>query len=223
MFQSASWKIMPYVVGLVVPSQGSPGELGIGTGTIINRRGLILTADHVLEGTSGDVVVSRNFIGRVPECFNLRYQSVARFPAHDLALIYIPNLPLDDVNQPMEWLFSDLRYGCPVGSFGHPAPQVERSTVHHSQTLIDITLILRFKSYFIAGFSPNPPSTSYTLDSFAYGGHSGGPVFDEEGRIFSVMVRANLDQTRGHVISFCEAAALSNIRSELVDAQRRVP
>ena len=214
MFQRSSREIMPYVVGLF--SHGG----GLGTGTIISPKGLILTADHVLTGASGEVTVCRNFVGRVGECFNLRYQSVARFPEHDLALIHIPSLPLDDVETPIRWRFSGLWYGSPVGSFGYPHSQFEWSVAQHSPPLLSVTMILRFKSYFISGFSPDPPSKTYSLDSFAYGGHSGGPVFDIEGRVFGVMVRANLDRARSYEVSFCEVVALSNIQSELVNIQR---
>ena len=205
---------MPYVVGLCSPKGG------IGTGTIISPGGLILTADHVLRAESDDIMVGRNFVGRVPECLSLRYQSVARFPEHDLALIHIPSLPLDDVTTPIRWQFSRLGYGSPVGSFGYPHSQLEWSVAQHSPPLLSVTMILRFKSYFISGFSPGPPSKTYSLDSFAYGGHSGGPVFDTEARVFGVMVQANLDRARGYEVSFCEAVALSNIQSELVNIQR---
>ena len=115
---------MPYVVGLVFTHQKKLGW-SCGTGTIINPRGLILTADHVLKGEGWGMIASRNFLTRVPESFNCSYQLVASFPEHDLALIHIPNLPLDDLKKPMDWLFTDLGYGHPAGSFGYPVPKVD--------------------------------------------------------------------------------------------------
>ena len=173
------------------------------------------------------MMANRNFVDRAPDSFGCSYQLVAEFTEHDLALIHIPNLPLDGLKKPMEWLFTDLRYGQPVGSFGYPEPKISADIIPQKDgsvaTLHSIEMFLRFKSYFIAGPDPSPPSKTYTLDSFAYGGHSGGSVFDREGRLFGGMVQTELRQEKGYEISYCTAAALSNIQSELVQAQRQRP
>ena len=213
---------MPYIVGLFTP------KTGIGTGTIINRRGLILTASHVIQGEAGFIVVARNYMDRLPESLNLQYRLVERYPSHDLALIHVPGLPLDGVDVPSTFRFEGLGYGEPVGSFGFPAATYDVSQSHSlDSTLVSITLTLRFKSYFISSSFPGPPpeegppSKFYSLDSFAYGGHSGGPVFDADGNIFAVMVQSNVEQ--GNHISFCEAACLSNIRKSLLHYQAHAP
>ena len=194
--------------------------MSVGTGTIINQRGLILTANHVLKDASWGMRAIRNFVARPPEFFEGPYQTVGRFPEHDLALIHIPNLSLDELKKPMDWRFADLGYGSPVGSFGYPDPKISKKG-SKARVIIDINMILRFKSYFIAGLDRSSPSTTYTLDSFAYGGHSGGPVFDREGRIFGVIIETELHMKKGYEISYCRAAALSNIQSELIQAQRQ--
>ena len=48
MFQRPCRRINPYVVGLVFMHKKNPPGVCYGTGTIINPRGLILTANHVL-------------------------------------------------------------------------------------------------------------------------------------------------------------------------------
>ena len=226
MFQRSCREIFPYVVGLIFINQKEKISC-CGTGTIVNPRGLILTANHVLKGSGWGMMANRNFIGRVPGTFGGSYQLVAKFPEHDLALIHIPNLPLDGLKKPMDWLFTDLRYGQPVGSFGYPAPKVDVDFILQKDgsvaELHSIEMALRFKSYFIAGPYLAPPSKTYTLDSFAYGGHSGGPVFDREGRLFGVMVQTELSREKGYEISYCTAVALSNIQSELVQAQIQRP
>ena len=219
MFEKSCRKLFPYVVGLAFHKQQSekePPQISVGTGTIINQQGLILTANHVLKDASWDMKAARNFVApRPPKFFKGPYQTVGRFPEHDLALIHIPNLSLDGLKKPMDWLFSGLVYGSPVGSFGYPDPRISQKG---TDLLID--MILRFKSYFIAGLDRLPPSTTYTLDSFAYGGHSGGPVFDREGQIFGVIIETELHIKKGYEISYCRAADLSNIQSELIQAQR---
>ena len=143
-----------------------------------------------------------------------------RFQEHDLALIHIPNLPLDELEKPMDFLFENLKFGHSVGSFGHPVPRISQEG-DTKKRFININIALRFKSYFIAGSAAlSGTSKAYTLDSFAYGGHSGGPVFDSEGRIFGVMVQTELHQESGYEISFCTAVDLSNIQSELIQAQK---
>ena len=214
---------MPYVVGLVFVNQKKPPGVWSGTGTIINPRGLILTANHVLKDEDWKLMAVRNFVGRGPNIFVGNYQLVEGFPEHDLALIYIPNLSLDGLKKPMDWLFADLQYGHPVGSFGYPVPKISQKA-NRAGRAVDIEITLRFKSYFIAGSNNRPPlSKTYTLDSFTYGGHSGGPVFDREGRLFGVMVQTELRREKGYEISYCTAVALSNIQSELVQAQRQRP
>ena len=168
----------------------------------------------------------RNFVGRPAGISEGSYQLVEGFPEHDLALIHIPKLSLDGLKKPMDWLFADLEYGHPVGSFGYPAPKFSQEATMTGQlvhTDVHTEMTLRFKSYFIAGPRRPPPSKTYTLDSFTYGGHSGGPVFDREGMLFGVMVETELRQGKGYEISYCTAVALSNIQSELVLAQRDKP
>ena len=222
MFQRPCRRINPYVVGLVFMHKKNPPGVCYGTGTIINPRGLILTANHVLRDDDWILMATRNFVDRAPEIFECSYQTVERFLEHDLALIHIPNLSLDGLKKPMDWLFADLQYGHSVGSFGYPEAKINQKTTGARQ-LVDIKIALRFKSYFIAGSNLPPPSKTYTLDSFAYGGHSGGPVFDREGRLFGVMIQTELRREKGYEISYCTSAALSNIQSELVQAQRETP
>ena len=127
MFEKSCRKLFPYVVGLAFHKQQSekePPQISVGTGTIINQQGLILTANHVLKDASWDMKAARNFVApRPPKFFEGPYQTVGRFPEHDLALIHIPNLSLDGLKKPMDWLFSGLVYGSPVGSFGYPDPR----------------------------------------------------------------------------------------------------
>lgn len=226
MFKKACRKIKPYVVGLTFFNQSKP-EFSVGTGTIINAEGLILTANHVLKDDSWVLMANRNFTDRGPKIIKGAFQAVGRFPEHDLALIQIPNLSLAGLKEPLDCLFTGLKTGEQVGSFGYPEPRYHADTIppktNNSANVVnvDLNITLRFKSYFIAGAVRPLQSKTYTLDSFAYGGHSGGPVFDKKGRLFGVMVRTELHREKGYEISFCTAAALSNIQSELFHAQKQ--
>ena len=223
MFKRACRIIKPYVVGLTFFNQ-STLEYSVGTGTIINPEGLILTADHVLKDSGWGLMANRNFTDCGPKIFKGGYQAVRKFPEHDLALIHIPNVSLDGLKGPLDCLFTDLESGEQVGSFGYPEPKFSADAIppkaNNAANIVnmDINITLRFKSYFIAGATKPLHSKTYTLDSFAYGGHSGGPVFDTKGRLFGVMVRTELRQGKGYEISFCTAAALSNIQTELTHA-----
>ena len=213
MFQDSCSEVMVHTIGMVFTHR-KRANFSLGTGTILNSDGIVLTANHVLRDTSWQMTVSRNFQGRLPECFHCTYELIRRFPEHDLALIRIPDIPLDDLKNPLNISFSRLDYGFPVGSFGHPFPEIA-STSHATATFTDITIILRFKSYFVAGINHVSDSKCYVLDSFTYKGHSGGPVFEPEGNLVGVMTRGFRDKSNENAVAFCEASCLTNIQTEL--------
>jgi len=78
---------------------------------------------------------------------------------------------------------------------------------------------LQFKSDFISAPDPDPPKIAYTLDSFSYSGHSGGLVFDIDGRIIGVMsqtrLHPNQEDGRQLEISYCIVTSVANIEKEV--------
>ena len=50
-------------------------------------------------------------------------------------------------------------------------------------------------------------------------GTAAAPFLIERGRLFGVMVQTELRRGKGYEISYCTTGALSNIQSELVQAQ----
>ena len=212
---SRSNRLVPYVVGLATIDRQLVAS-NTGTGTIINNKGIVLTASHVLQSASGESLVGINLIGKPPVCKSFAYREICRFPEHDLVIVQFDGLHLNTIRKPPQFLFRDLEYGHQVGSFGYPIPEVEISHPPNLDgPLVSVTMTLRFKSYFVASRFPGTPSVFYSLDSFAYGGHSGGPVFIWNGKICAVMVRTNLEPRNRYEVSFCEAVALSNIKSDL--------
>jgi hypothetical protein len=226
MFQDAAYYVMPYVVPLFF-FKGP--DFCCGTGTIIDPSGLILTANHLVPSDPAfSLFAGRNYSSKAPpEILNTDFEVVKRFDIYDLALIRCPQLPLKDIKAPINFLVDLLSYGHPLGSFGYPQPpsNVDRKIVSgRMKVLTNTVMILRFKSYYVAGVgrpnlnqnSPGPRTViSYELDSFAYGGHSGGPVFDSAGNVVAVMSNTFLHKLGQYEISYCEAVAIKNIATEL--------
>lgn len=227
MFQKAARRMFSHIVPLIFVNGPQPI---CGTGTIVNRHGLILTADHVVPAETGRTLLAgRNLIDQPPPMFLVQFSPYRRFPEHDLALIEVSQLPMDQINKPVEFSFQKLSYGHPLGSFGFPQPLVTVEQIQQaggSAPNLIVGMTLRFKSYFVAGIDdvdqrePGPwKSLSYMLDSFAYGGHSGGPVFDSEGRVVAVMSKMHLHQRGQYEISYCYAKSVANIINELRSLQ----
>ena len=218
MFQDAADKVFPHVVALMFTT--GP-DVSCGTGTIVNSLGYILTANHVVPEKPGFILLAaRNFRGMAPGVYQTAFEIIARFPKHDLIIIKCPQLSVKDIDRTINFSWERLSYGVSLGSFGYPQPHFEtnrKNEVGAPLTEINVKMDLHFKSYFIAGSgSGTPPhSLSYKLDSFAYGGHSGGPVFDVTGKVVAVMSATHLHHKGRYEISYCEAKSVLNIRGEL--------
>jgi len=227
-FRLAAERVHARVVALGFHSGAG---MSSGTGTMITDRGLILTANHVIPEAAGYALVAgRNYSDdRVPLMQPTRFEVVERYPEFDLALMRCQDLPLDGVGEPVEFQFDRLHPGTALGSFGYPQPILKREdrlVGGKPRPLISVIMYLKFKSYFVAGVGrpdfdvdAGPHQfVTYQLDSFAYGGHSGGPVFDVDGRIVAVMSLSYLKEPGGYEVSYCDAVGVENIRDELATA-----
>ena len=160
-------RVLPSVVSVQTSSFG--GGEGGGSGVVFDRRGLILTNNHVVEGTTS-VTVSFND-GRHPE--PLTAEVVGTEPERDLAVLRVD---ADDL-VPVELArSSDLRLGDPVIAIGFPldlgGPTVTAGIVSGLDRTID---------------GPNGDLTGLLqTDAAINPGNSGGPLVDRAGRLVGI-------------------------------------
>jgi hypothetical protein len=219
-FRSAAEIVYPHIVALCsvpkpyfdVPKENP--EFMAGTGMLLGTSNYILTAKHVVPPPNWKMLVGINPPEKVPEMTWTNFEVSAQFPQHDLAIIRAPELNVSFLERIRRLKFSyDIPgYGVPLGSFGYPQPIIEiDSTIRR----FGVGMVLKFKSFYVAAIHRDPDTSYIALDSFAYGGHSGGPVFDFEGKILALIVRRELDTFGKIQISYSQASLLKNIQKEL--------
>ena len=141
---------------------------GQGSGTIINAQGYVLTNQHVSGGSSSLSVGSKFSDGLKPA------QIVWEDPDKDLAVIRAQGLDL-----PHAILFSGQLEGSPpVYVMGYPG-----AADHHSETL-SASLTDGILSHSFPGVDWEVPILQHS--AAVSGGNSGGPLFDDCGRVIGV-------------------------------------
>lgn len=178
------WMLVAGLVGWAVPLYGfdrkdveqsvvrifESGE-GQGSGTVINAQGDVLTNQHVSDGSHNLSVGSKFSDGRKPA------QIVWESPDKDLAIIRARGLDL-----PHAPLFSGQLEGTPpVYAMGYPG-----AADHHSETL-SATLTGGMLSHAFPGV--DWAVTILQHSATVSGGNSGGPLFDDCGRVIGVNTR----------------------------------
>lgn len=148
----------------------------VGTGFIVDKQGIIVTANHM---TAGFNTIYVYFKG-------IKYEAklIARDKSNDIALLKI--LPVDSDTYALRY---DIRAGEPVYAIGYPNPD-----------------ILGYKLKISKGKVIVPYFSQYILSNiWTIGGNSGGPVVDKYGNAVGVMV-ANLNSQSGSTTSFIAPA-----------------
>jgi len=148
--------------------------IGSGSGTIIARHGLVLTAAHVFKRGSGAKVVvgSKVYPAKI----------IKRFPDVDVLLLQI-------MSRHAEFQFSELfncqRFplGMPVFSVGYPNPEIQGYFPKLTKSYISAS----------CGFLGKKTMVQFTADEGA--GCSGAGLFDENGRVIGV-VTGMLDKSQ---------------------------
>ena len=222
---NAAQKVFSHVVGLAscpklefnLPEDLPKIQFSTGTGVLLGSSGYVLTAKHVLPPAGWKLFVAINLPASIPQTILTDFTIATEYPEHDLAILRIagPEVDLSFLNsiEQLQVSFDTPYYGTPLGSFGYPLPKIKIDSIKHH---LGPDLELRFKSFYVAAINDKVGNTKYiVLDSFAYSGHSGGPVYDTEGKIIGLIVRSELDKSGQIPISYSHASLLSNIHSDL--------
>ncbi|NUT54892.1 MAG: trypsin-like serine protease [Thermoleophilia bacterium] len=158
-------RVLPSVVSVQTTSFG--GGEGGGSGVVFDRSGLILTNNHVVEGTTS-VTVSFNDGPQGPYAAEV----VGTEPARDLAVLHVEAENLEPVQLADSSL---LRLGDPVIAIGFP-----------------LDLGVTVTSGIVSGLnrtieSPNGDLTGLLqTDAAINPGNSGGPLVDRAGRLVGI-------------------------------------
>ena len=148
----------------------TPRGTGHGSGTVLNANGDVLTNWHVTTGSSSLSVISEFSNGEQPA------QLVWESEEKDLAVIRAPSLSL-----PAASLFSgEPEKGAPVYSLGYPAIS------DFGAVAWDVTVTGGVLSRIFNWPQPDWNVEALQHDAQIFGGNSGGPLFDNCGRVIGV-------------------------------------
>lgn len=211
------WLIAVCLLGWAVPLHGfdvnrversvvriinqTPSGIGTGSGTVINAGGDVLTNHHVTAGGHNLFVISEFSNGEKPA------QIVWESPEKDLALIRAPGLDL-----PAAPLFSGRpEKGESVYSLGYPG----------AADLGDLALDATLTSGVLGRIFPSPqPRWNVTIlqhDADINSGNSGGPLFDNCGRVIGVNTAGPIETSPGINWSSHIAEAITLLRTGGID------
>ena len=160
-------RVLPSVVNVRTSSFG--GGKGEASGVILRRDGLILTNNHVVEGTTGVSVAFNDGVHKTP----LAATVIGTAPERDLAVIRVKANDLTPVDLARS---SALRLGDAVIAIGFPAglggPTVTSGIVSGLERTIE---------------GPNGDLTGLLqTDAAINPGNSGGPLVDRSGRLVGI-------------------------------------
>lgn len=165
-------KVSPAVVAITGTS--SRGMMGSGSGVIVSKDGLVLTAGHVLAATGDELMIT------LPGGREVKGKSLGRNMNRDAALAQI--------TEPGDYPFVDMapaesvEAGEWVLALGHPGgydPQ-------------------RGAPLRVGRLWESDSKAFFRSDCTVSGGDSGGPLFDEEGRVIGIhsSISQNLSENR---------------------------
>jgi putative serine protease PepD len=161
-------RVLPSVVNVRTSSFG--GGKGEASGVILRRDGLILTNNHVVEGTTGVSVAFNDGVHKTP----LTATVIGTAPERDLAVIRVKANDLSPVELARS---SALRLGDAVIAIGFPAGLLGGPTVTSG--------IVSGLDRTIEG--PNGDLTGLLqTDAAINPGNSGGPLVDHSGRLVGI-------------------------------------
>ena len=174
---------------------------GTGSGTVINANGEVLTNRHVTNGSRRLFVISEFSNGRRAA------QIVWESSDKDLAVIRVPGLEL-----PPATLFSgQAEKGAPVFSVGYPG----------AADLGDLALDATVTSGVLGRIFPGPrPEWNVRIlqhDAEINSGNSGGPLFDNCGRVIGVNTAGPRETARGINWSSHIAESIRLLRAQGTD------
>lgn len=154
--QAVSQKVQPSTVALLSSESGASGS-----GVVVSKQGLVLTAAHVIQGAEEILVI-------FPDGKQVKGKVLGANYSKDIAMVQLPS---DGEWTPLELGESDsLKAGDWVVSLGHSAGfDANRPPP------------VRFGRVVSTG-----PGKFLTTDCTLIGGDSGGPLFDLEGRVIGI-------------------------------------
>jgi hypothetical protein len=158
-FEALGYKVIPV-------AHGQPPEGGEGTGFVVTADGHVLTCDHVLL----EAAAARIWVGET------RYEAevVARDKDRDLALLRITD-KLSAPLTPASFRRGDVTLGEQVFAMGYPISNLLGKSLHITQGLISA----------MSGLSGDAKQVQ--ISAGIQPGNSGGPVFDSNGRVTSIV------------------------------------
>ncbi|MES2709677.1 MAG: trypsin-like peptidase domain-containing protein [Verrucomicrobiota bacterium] len=165
-------KVGPTVVCITGSSE--KGSMGSGSGVIISKDGLVLTAGHVLQATGQDLIIT------LPGGKEVKGKSLGRDMNRDAALAQI--------TEPGDYSFAEMadpstiEKGEWVLALGHPGGyDQQRGAPLRVGRLWDVD-----------------NKTFYRSDCTVSGGDSGGPLFDLDGKVIGIhsSISQNLSENR---------------------------
>lgn len=153
-------KVGPTVVAITGAS--AKGSMGSGSGVIISKDGLVLTAGHVLQATGNDLIIT------LPGGREVKAEALGRDMNRDAALARI--------TEPGDYAFAEMAdpstidKGEWVLALGHPGGyDAQRGAPLRVGRLWDVD-----------------NKTFYRSDCTVSGGDSGGPLFDLSGKVIGI-------------------------------------
>jgi serine protease Do len=141
---------------------------GSGSGVIVSKDGLVMTAAHVSGGVGKDVKVV------MPDGTELKAETLGLMAETDAALIRITEVPEGGADFPFVEINAadDTKLGDWIFSLGHSGGfDKERGVVVRLGRLVRVA------------------NSTYQTDGKLIGGDSGGPLFDMEGRLIGIHSR----------------------------------
>ena len=196
-------KMSPSVV-LVV------NESGIGSGSVINSNGDILTNWHVIEGAKEVGVIFKPLVeGTKTVKSDVRRATVVKYDeVSDLALIRLTEIPKGIFPISFGNLQNDLAVGADVHAIGHPSGE---SWTYTKGVVSQIRRNYKWTSESNKAHEATVIQTQTPINP----GNSGGPLFTDDGKLIGV----NSFKSKGEGLNF--AVSIEDVQRFLVSTSTR--